>query len=211
MTDGFIFYASFYEAITELEDHDQLAVYRAICEYALNGKESDLKGVPLAIFKLVKPQIDANLRRRNNGSKGGRPKAKENLDETKTKPKHNLEQTEAEAKVKEKVKVKDKYKEKDKEKEKKPSVFTPPTVIEVASYVREKGYHIDPQRFVDFYTSNGWMVGKNKMKDWKACVRNWERSEKESPPKPTKFSNFTSDRRTDYDRVELELIKRGMD
>lgn len=40
------------------------------------------------------------------------------------------------------------------------------------------GYCVDPDRFVDFYTSNGWRVGKNPMKDWKAAVRSWERKEK---------------------------------
>lgn len=52
--------------------------------------------------------------------------------------------------------------------------FTPPTVDDVAAYVREKGYHINAERFVSFYQQKGWMVGKNRMKDWKAAVRNWE-------------------------------------
>lgn len=51
--------------------------------------------------------------------------------------------------------------------------FSPPTVEEVHAYCQEKGYAIDPQRFVDYYQSNGWRVGKNPMKDWKAAVRNW--------------------------------------
>lgn len=55
--------------------------------------------------------------------------------------------------------------------------FTPPTVDEVRAYCYERGNGIDPQRFVDYYTSNGWMVGKNKMKDWKAAVRTWEKKE----------------------------------
>lgn len=91
-------------------------------------------------------------------------------------------------------------------KKKKASAFVPPTVTEVDQYIREKGYSVDPQRFVDFYECKGWMVGKNKMKDWKAAVRNWERTNKESPPKPTKFSNYTSDRKTDYYRNEMELF-----
>ena len=53
--------------------------------------------------------------------------------------------------------------------------FTPPTVDEVREYCFERGNSVDPQRFVDYYTSNGWMVGKNKMKDWKAAVRTWEK------------------------------------
>lgn len=54
--------------------------------------------------------------------------------------------------------------------------FSPPSVEEVAAYCRERGTTVDPQRFVDFYESKGWMVGKTPMKDWKACVRTWERS-----------------------------------
>lgn len=56
--------------------------------------------------------------------------------------------------------------------------FTPPTPDEVRAYCSEKGYTVDPDRFVDYYTSNGWMVGKNHMKDWKAAVRTWVRSQK---------------------------------
>lgn len=54
--------------------------------------------------------------------------------------------------------------------------FTPPTVEEVRTYCRERQNMVDPQRFVDYYTANGWMVGKNKMKDWKAAVRTWEQN-----------------------------------
>lgn len=56
------------------------------------------------------------------------------------------------------------------------SRFTPPTVDEVATYCRERGNSVDPQRFVDYYTANGWRVGKNPMKDWKAAVRTWEKN-----------------------------------
>lgn len=59
---------------------------------------------------------------------------------------------------------------------KKNSTFSPPTVDEVKSYASEKGYAIDAERFCDFYASKGWMVGKNKMKDWRAAVRNWNRN-----------------------------------
>lgn len=55
--------------------------------------------------------------------------------------------------------------------------FSPPTVEDVRAYCQEKGYAVDPQRFVDYYTSNGWRVGKNPMRDWKAAVRNWNSKE----------------------------------
>lgn len=53
--------------------------------------------------------------------------------------------------------------------------FVKPSVEGVAAYCREKGYGIDAQRFVDYYDSNGWKVGKNPMQDWKATVRSWAR------------------------------------
>lgn len=60
--------------------------------------------------------------------------------------------------------------------EKKQTRFTPPTVEEVRAYCRERGNSVNPETFVDFYTGKGWMVGKNKMKDWKAAVRTWEKN-----------------------------------
>ena len=58
--------------------------------------------------------------------------------------------------------------------------FTPPTKQDVMDYCQEKGYtDVDVERFMNYYISNGWMVGKNKMKDWKAAVRTWERTRKQ--------------------------------
>lgn len=54
--------------------------------------------------------------------------------------------------------------------------FIPPTVEEVNTYCAERNNGIDAQTFVDFYTAKGWMIGKNKVKDWRAAVRTWERS-----------------------------------
>ncbi len=57
--------------------------------------------------------------------------------------------------------------------------FTPPTVDQVNNFCSDTGKQIDAERFVNFYQSKGWMVGKNKMKDWKAAVNNWAREGKE--------------------------------
>jgi ribosomal protein S8 len=62
--------------------------------------------------------------------------------------------------------------------------FTPPSVDEVNDYCNQRNNLVDPQTFIDFYQAKGWMVGKNKMKDWKACVRTWETNRKQrSKPK----------------------------
>lgn len=54
--------------------------------------------------------------------------------------------------------------------------FAPPTLEDVQAYCSERKNTVDPQRFIDYYSANGWKVGKNPMKDWKAAVRTWERS-----------------------------------
>lgn len=59
--------------------------------------------------------------------------------------------------------------------------FVKPTVDQIMAYCAERGNHIDSQRFYDYYEANGWKVGKNPMKDWKAAVRNWERREEGKP------------------------------
>lgn len=64
--------------------------------------------------------------------------------------------------------------------------FIPPTVQEVTEYCQERKNYINPENFVDFYQGKNWMIGKNKMKDWKACVRTWERNNNNN-------SNTTSD------------------
>lgn len=84
MRDSFIFYRSFFETIQKLNKRDRLSLVEAICNYALNDIEPEcLTGTGDAVFTLLKPQLDANTRKYENGLKGGRPK------ETKQKPKQN--------------------------------------------------------------------------------------------------------------------------
>lgn len=58
--------------------------------------------------------------------------------------------------------------------------FSRPSLEDVAAYCRERSNTVDPQRFVDYYTANGWRAGKQPMKDWRAAVRTWEGREKKS-------------------------------
>jgi len=88
--------------------------------------------------------------------------------------------------------------------------FIPPTLEEVQAYCKERNNNVDAQKWYDFYQSKGWMKGKNKMKDWKACVRTWEKSESKQvqTQKKNGFDNF--EKRT-YDTVSLKekLLKKG--
>jgi hypothetical protein len=65
--------------------------------------------------------------------------------------------------------------------DKKPrTVFIPPNIQEVVFYCKDRKNKVDPEKWMNHYLSNGWMVGKNKMKDWKAAVRNWERTDEQA-------------------------------
>ena len=59
--------------------------------------------------------------------------------------------------------------------------FTPPTQEEIESFCQEQGLSVDAGRFIDYYSANGWMIGRSHMKDWKATVRNWARRDQERP------------------------------
>lgn len=74
-----------------------------------------------------------------------------------------------------KKEIREEEEEKKIKKEKAQMRFSPPTIDEVQAYCQERKNNVDAERFIDYYTSNGWKVGKNPMKDWKAAVRTWER------------------------------------
>lgn len=101
---------------------------------------------------------------------------------------------------------------------KRSSTFVPPTVEEVRAYCRERKNNIDADSFVNFYQSKGWMVGKSKMKDWQACVRTWEKNEKNgggtarqqtTPKVANQFADFPQRDKTDIDFADLERRKSG--
>lgn len=111
LRDSVVFYRSFYDAIKNIPEADQLKVYTAIMEYAMNDVQPEIDGIALAIFLLVKPQIDANNKRYENGKK---PKAKQAVSKSEASCKQNISKSEANVNVKENEKENVNVKEKDK-------------------------------------------------------------------------------------------------
>ncbi len=74
----------------------------------------------------------------------------------------------------------------------KPKTFSIPTIDEISTYCQERQNTVNPQKFFDFYEGKGWMVGKNKMKDWKACVRTWEDNSSNNKTKTNEPKQVTS-------------------
>ena len=111
LRDSVVFYRSFYDAIKNIPEVDQLKVYTAIMEYAMNDVQPEIDGIALAIFLLVKPQIDANNKRYENGKK---PKVKQTASKSEASCKQNISKSEANVNVKENEKENVNVKENDK-------------------------------------------------------------------------------------------------
>jgi hypothetical protein len=177
MREGFVFYRSFQDSISEMPEEYQLQIYKAIVNYGLNGDEPNFNGVAKAIFFLIKPQIDANNKKYENGKKGGRPK--ENQQETKTKPNDNQNITKAEPKEK----VKEKVKEKDEEKDESAG-FAPPSFLSFLNFFTENGYKKETaQKAFDYYEKRNWKDShNNSVKDWQdKCRRLWFKDSEKDP------------------------------
>lgn len=83
--------------------------------------------------------------------------------------------------------------------------FNPPTHAEVSAYCRERMNAVNVDAFMSFYESNGWMVGKNRMKDWRAAVRTWEQREQRQPQgRPTPARKESNRER--LDRIAQEMF-----
>lgn len=178
-------YASYRESLSPFTDEERGRIMMAMLSYAATGEDPGLSGNERFIWPTIKAQIDRDVaayqkkceKNRENGALGGRPKKQTVIPETE----RFLEKTKK-AKEKEKEKEKEREKESESIEADKPptrSRFVPPTVEEVAAYCKEKGYYsVDPERFVNYYASIGWKVGRTPMKDWKAAVRSWNGKEK---------------------------------
>lgn len=83
--------------------------------------------------------------------------------------------------------------------------FVPPTQEEAAAYAREKGLTMDVERFLAYYSSNGWRVGRNPMRDWRAAMINWSRNDVERPPaRPEKVLNAQKIQQRDLSEADMK-------
>jgi len=95
-------------------------------------------------------------------------------------------------------------------KESKSSRFAPPSLSDLKEYSEAINYRLDCQQFIDFYSSKGWMIGKNKMKDWKAAVRTWKKREKDSG-KVTEIKRELSPEAKKEVMYEKIMVDQGID
>lgn len=174
-----------------------LLVYSRTGEFpALNGNERLFKRrVIMQEDRAQENYVQVVEKNRANGKLGGRPRKPTETQNNPQKPNETQKtQIEIEPEIKTEIKTEINTPLPNGNKGSKAATpptretrFSPPSLDEVQAYIAERGSAVDAQQFIDFYASKGWMVGKNRMKDWKAAVRTWEKRRKEEAGEhPTK-------------------------
>ena len=181
--DSFVLYNSFYEPIKTLKNEQLGKLLRAIFNYTINGEITQEQDI-LVAFMFIKNQLDIDndkwekekQKRSEAGKKGMASRWNNNDNSVITDDNKNNSVINAITKITDNVNVNVNdnvlYKKENIIKEKR---FKKPTLEEIQDYCKERNNNIDAQSFIDFYESKGWKVGNQSMKDWKACIRTWER------------------------------------
>ena len=218
---SFVMYESWGAAIEKMNNEQAGELIKAIYAFQKNPDVVPEDPAIAFVFEIIKQKLEEDNKRYEEvcaarseaGKKGGRPKA--NASDKKQMVSEESKKSKC---FSEKAKKADNDNEYDNDlkentlegvKEKR---FAPPTLQEVKDYCLKMGYtHVDAERFIDYYTSNGWMVGKNRMKDWKAAVRNWDRREKNpqrqdgAAAKKNRFHNL-EEHGYDYDAMVWGMV-----
>lgn len=223
---SFILYTEYAEQIAMLNDAQAAAFLRAVFAYASGAELPEMDGMTMMLFSMVRRRMDQDAERYSEvvekraeaGKKGGRPKAEEKANGSSEKAKKANGFSEKQKNpdtdtdydtdtvtdtVSDTVTSNVGKRESTREKRQR---FTPPTRSQVKDYCLERNNRVDPDRFYDYYESNGWRVGKNAMKDWKAAVRTWETNNKDSPPQRSgttnKFNQYANKQAYDFAAIE---------
>ena len=182
-----------YGAFAALTDAEAGRLAKALWTYTATGEQVELSGNERGCFAMIVYTLQQDEAENSNLSEVRRLAglAGAEAKQAKAGKGKQTEANEANADNKNKSKNTDKETPLKGSKEKPLARFAPPTVEEVAQYCRERGNGINPQTFIDFYSSKGWRVGNTPMKDWKACVRTWEqRDEKPAQPRVLRAQNY---------------------
>lgn len=218
MKDSFVLYTKYLDNIQALSMEQRGMLFTSLMLYASGQEPEEMDPVTAMAFSFIKSQMDKDIEKYNEtcakrseaGKLGGRPKKQEEAKKANGFSENQKKQGKAKKADNEYEYDNDNDLLKENTKRK---VFSTPTVDDVRAYCLERNNKVDPQQFVDFYESKGWMIGKNKMKDWKAAVRTWERSETKTrqgeTAKLTKDNNNFERRPYDFNTLERSLLGDG--
>lgn len=178
-------YHSYLKSVEPLNDAERGRLFTACLTYSMTGAEPDLRGNERFVWPTIREQIDRDTKKYSDFCKKQQENIRKRWDTTvydgtsgiPDDTKHTKEKEKEKENILSSPNVEDSIARTPARKR-----FTPPTLAEVTAYCRERQNAVDPQRFIDYYTANGWKVGKNSMKDWKAAVRTWEGKQRDTAP-----------------------------
>lgn len=192
MADGkntIVIYRDWKNIFDKLTDDEAGKLIKHLFAYVNDENPKSDRLVEL-VFEPIKVTLKRDLKhwesvvnkRREAGKLGGRPSDKKK--QTKAKKAKGYFEKQTKAKKPDSVidsdsvividnEINNNYKEKS-------TRFIPPTQIEIENYCLERRNDVDPKKWFNFYQAKNWMIGRNKMKDWKAAVRTWENNDKNS-------------------------------
>ena len=176
-------YHSYLKSVEPLNDAERGRLFTACLTYSMTGAEPDLRGNERFVWPTIREQIDRDSKKYSDFCKKQQENIRKRWDTTvydgtsgiPDDTKHTKEKEKEKENILSSPNVEDSIARTPARKR-----FTPPTLAKVTAYCRERQNAVDPQRFIDYYTANGWKVGKNSMKDWKAAVRTWEGKQRDS-------------------------------
>ena len=183
-------YHSYLKSVEPLNDAERGRLFTACLTYSMTGAEPDLRGNERFVWPTIREQIDRDTKKYSDFCKKQQENIRKRWDTTvydgtsgiPDDTKHTKEKEKEKENILSSPNVEDSIARTPARKR-----FTPPTLAEVTAYCRERQNAVDPQRFIDYYTANGWKVGSHAMKDWHAAARNWARKETQLPrqaPRP---------------------------
>ena len=176
-------YHSYLDAMEALTDAERGRLFTACLIYSKTGEAPQLSGNERFVFPGMRSQIDRDnaeyMRKCATNKKNGELSGKRTPPNGTERPRTVPNAPQGKGKSKGKGKGKEEYPPQSPPQGGTAAKFTPPSVDEVRDYCSERKNGLDPAAFVDFYASKGWKVGSQRMKDWRAAVRTWERRRKE--------------------------------
>ena len=188
-------FTNFRQTLGELQDDEVGRLFLAMLKYAEDGSEPVLQGNERFVWGAATLHMDMARKYSDKQAELGRSGGQSNQSKSKRTEANQSESKRTEADLSECEPKEKKGKEIERLSKESRKKFIPPTLEEVSAFIRESGFTVDPERFVNYYSSNGWKVGRNSMKDWKATIRNWQAKE----PKKTQYSN------SELEKLEIVL------
>ncbi len=190
---GFFCQDDYLSKTAKLTDEEVGRLFRACMKYHITGQADDMQGRESIAFDFIREDIDkAEQAYANKCEQNKRNRMKGTLTVVNDGQRTMTAVKEPEPETTE---LKPKQKR-----------FQPPTLEEVKAYCAERNNNVDAEHWYDYYTSNGWRVGKNPMKDWKGAVRTWEKSE--IGKKPVKAVSGQQYTQRNYSNTQADAMNR---